>query len=151
MVNNAKAFNENGSEVYMDAERLRKMTSNYMVRTNPAYKDPSYVAFATPLPTGDEGVGLVTGIGTATATATSTTTGKIVLKTTDKDVVTEKVPPTPAVKRSASIIVVNERKEDGDAEGTDGDAGGVDTYEGKTFQAAQELLIEQMIKFKGDE
>ncbi|KAH8744903.1 hypothetical protein F5883DRAFT_439487, partial [Diaporthe sp. PMI_573] len=45
MVNNAKEFYSRGSQTYEDAERVRKATSNYMVKTNPAYKKiPNYAA-----------------------------------------------------------------------------------------------------------
>lgn len=49
MVNNAKEFYSRGSQTYEDAERVRKATSNYMVKTNPAYKKISNYA-ATPAP-----------------------------------------------------------------------------------------------------
>lgn len=52
MVNNAKTYNEKGSDVYDDAERLRKTASNWMTRFNPAYRDPKYVAQPTALPEG---------------------------------------------------------------------------------------------------
>lgn len=52
MVNNAKTYNEKGSDIYDDAERLRKTASNWMTRFNPAYRDPKYVAQPTPLPEG---------------------------------------------------------------------------------------------------
>jgi hypothetical protein len=50
MISNAKEYNEKGSEIAEDAERFRKALSNFMVRNNPAYKTPGYVAFPTPLP-----------------------------------------------------------------------------------------------------
>ena len=50
MVANAKDYNQRGSEIFDDAERIRKAVSNYMTKHNPAYKTPGYVAFATPLP-----------------------------------------------------------------------------------------------------
>lgn len=51
MVQNAKDYNERGSEIFEDAERLRKALSNFMVRWNPAYKlQPGYASFPTPLP-----------------------------------------------------------------------------------------------------
>jgi len=130
MVNNAKAYNENGSEVYMDAERIRKMTSNFMVKANPAYKDANYVAFATPLPTG--------------ADASS---AKIVLKTADA---VKPAPPPPVVRRSVSTAAVTEKKEIAKGQDTvkkDED----ESYEGKSFQEAQEMLIEQIIKHKDDQ
>ena len=52
MISNAKEFNQRGSDIYDDAERLRKALSNWMTRTNPAYKlIPGYTATPTPLPT----------------------------------------------------------------------------------------------------
>lgn len=52
MIANAKEYNTRGSEVYDDAERLRKALSNFMTKTNPAYKlIPGYVAAPTPLST----------------------------------------------------------------------------------------------------
>ena len=36
--------------IYEDAERLRKALSNYMTKTNPAYKTPGFVCHPTPLP-----------------------------------------------------------------------------------------------------
>jgi hypothetical protein len=52
MISNAKEFNTKGSEVYDDAERLRKALSNYMTKHNPAYKlVPGYSAIPTPIPT----------------------------------------------------------------------------------------------------
>lgn len=51
MISNAKEYNQRGSEIYDDSERLRKALSNYMTRYNPAYKNiPGYTAFATPFP-----------------------------------------------------------------------------------------------------
>lgn len=54
MVANAKDYNQRGSEIFDDAERIRKAVSNYMTKHNPAYKTPGYVAFATPLPEDDD-------------------------------------------------------------------------------------------------
>ena len=51
MVSNAKEYNQRGSEIYDDAERLRKALSNFMTKTNPAYKNvPGYTAVPTPIP-----------------------------------------------------------------------------------------------------
>ena len=53
MISNAKEFNERGSIIFEDAERLRKALSNYMTKSNPAYKTPGFTCLPTPLP-GDE-------------------------------------------------------------------------------------------------
>lgn len=51
MVTNAKEFYPKNSEVFEDAERVRKALSNYMTKTNPAYKlIPGYSCQATPIP-----------------------------------------------------------------------------------------------------
>jgi hypothetical protein len=50
LVQNAKEFNSTKSEVYEDAERIRKALSNFMPKHNPAYLDPAYRAYPTPLP-----------------------------------------------------------------------------------------------------
>lgn len=51
MVSNAKEYYPKQSTTFEDAERVRKATSNYMVKTNPAYKKiPNYAATACPIP-----------------------------------------------------------------------------------------------------
>ena len=47
---NAKDFNSTKSEIYEDAERIRKALSNFMPRHNPAYQSSNYRAMATPIP-----------------------------------------------------------------------------------------------------
>ena len=51
MVQNAKDYNSTGSEIYEDAERIRKLVYNFMKTHNPAYtEDPNYASFPTPIP-----------------------------------------------------------------------------------------------------
>ncbi|KAJ9151803.1 Protein polybromo-1 [Pleurostoma richardsiae] len=51
MVSNAKEFYPRSSPQYEDAERVRKALSNYMTKTNPAYKlIPGYSAAPTAIP-----------------------------------------------------------------------------------------------------
>ena len=50
MVANAKNFNEKGSDIHADAEKIRKLISNHMIKLNPAYANPNYTPFPTPLP-----------------------------------------------------------------------------------------------------
>jgi cobalamin biosynthesis protein CobT len=51
MVKNAKDYYHRNSEVFEDAERVRKAVSNYMTKTNPAYKKiPSYNCQPAPIP-----------------------------------------------------------------------------------------------------
>lgn len=51
MVTNAKEFYPKNTETFEDAERVRKALSNYMTKTNPAYKNiPGYSCQAAPIP-----------------------------------------------------------------------------------------------------
>jgi len=51
MITNAKEFYPKNSEKFEDAERVRKALSNYMTKNNPAYKlIPGYACVATPIP-----------------------------------------------------------------------------------------------------
>lgn len=50
MISNAKEFYPRGSPVFDDAERIRKATSNYMTKTNPAYNNRKYQALPAPIP-----------------------------------------------------------------------------------------------------
>lgn len=50
MVQNAKEYNDTRSEVFQDAERIRKALSNFMPKHNPSYADPEYRALPTPIP-----------------------------------------------------------------------------------------------------
>ncbi|KAK5050392.1 hypothetical protein LTR84_003673 [Exophiala bonariae] len=50
LVQNAKDYNSSKSNVFEDAERIRKALSNYMPKHNPAYLRPDYRAYPTPIP-----------------------------------------------------------------------------------------------------
>lgn len=50
LIQNAKEYNSSKSEVFEDAERIRKTLSNFMPKHNPAYMNPDYRAYPTPIP-----------------------------------------------------------------------------------------------------
>lgn len=50
LVQNAKDYNDSKSEVFADAERIRKALSNFFPKHNPDYQDPEYRAVPTPIP-----------------------------------------------------------------------------------------------------
>lgn len=50
LVQNAKDYNSSKSNIFEDAERIRKALSNYMPKHNPAYLRPDYRAYPTPIP-----------------------------------------------------------------------------------------------------
>lgn len=136
MVANAKVFNEAKSEIYADAERIRKMTSNFMTKANPAYKDPRYAAFPTPLPT--------------VATEDETTAVKPhPIDRLEGDESRDYQPAaTPAQQTRRSISA--EKSADALKNTNNHVAGAQDEqgYSGKTFQQAQEHLIVEMINYK---
>ena len=55
MVANAKAYNQSGSVIWEDAERIRRHFTTFMKRNNPAYKRKGYTPFPTPIPDEDTG------------------------------------------------------------------------------------------------
>ena len=159
LVANAKSYNERTSELFADAERIRKMVSHYMMKHNPAYKDPAYAAFPTPLPdatshlpdqmpklhitsikilgpgkpdetdmngTSDVDTGGETGGGRSGARSTRRTSST--LKTIT-------IKPL-ADKPQARIPVI--------------DSSNLEGFEGKTFQAAQEQIVTEMIQLRDD-
>ena len=50
LVQNAKDYNAPKSDIFEDAERIRKLVYNYMKLHNPDYEDPKYTSFPTPIP-----------------------------------------------------------------------------------------------------
>jgi hypothetical protein len=130
MVQNAKDFNDKRSLIYEDAERVRKGASNWFVRHNPAYNDRNYVAKPTPIPGETNG--------------TPMQHAHISLKITNKSASarTPAAPATPA--RSAK-----EQEEQADGEkDADGEPEGLSDFRGKTYQQAQEQLIQELIDYK---
>jgi chromatin structure-remodeling complex subunit RSC4 len=137
MVTNAKSFNERSSEIFADAERIRKMLANFMPKHNIAYQDPSYAPFPTPLPGQADDVD--EGLGADGNSDRELVGGKVQKLSTF-------VGSTPGPKKSAtegrtasSTPVVE------DAEG----AG--ESFVGDTFQVAQEKILTELIHLKGDE
>jgi hypothetical protein len=123
MVANAKAYNAKNSPIYEDAERVRKTASNFMTKHNPAYRNPNYVAVATPIP--DEFM--------------------------TPPVMTPTMPPQKAwagadgsrrssqaesrLRYSESVAAPAEENED------------EDRFQGKTFQEAQDQVVDELIHY----
>ena len=147
MVANAKSYNETSSEIFSDAEKIRKVVSNYMPKENPAYKDKDYVSFPTPIP--DEmqtrsgtkasapsaDVGVEAEVDADGETDPEQATGKPRRLTlhgpsNQKDQMRRRASSTPAVQEAA-------------------DAG--ESFEGNTFQQAQEKIMTEMIQLKNEE
>jgi hypothetical protein len=128
MASNAKFYNEKGSLVFSNAERIRKIISGSMPKINPAYKDPNYAPFATPVPDADGD-----GQGADYADAPPA----------DPDPEPEPSERPQSRSRSNRLSTM-ERDTDGDGDGDQG-------FEGLNFQEAQEKIISEMIRLKDAE
>ena len=138
------------------------MTSNYMVKHNPAYSDKNYTAFATPLPLetgnnapaegGDDDVDeeggpddeeeVVESAKDATMKVGSKQDGPGTPAPTESSRKTRGgATPHESLKRTQSALAAL----DPDDEGYDAD------YTGKTFQQAQRQLLNEMIKYRDEE
>lgn len=136
MVANAKAYNEDTSIVYQDAERIRKMVSNFMTKNNPAYKDSNYVAVATPLP-GEHG---------ANGTRIPDTPSLPVREASEQP---RKPTVTLSLKaRKASVAAASPGATD---DATDNSPVPSGDFNGKTFQQAQEQIISELIYHTTDD
>lgn len=171
MVANAKQFNEDTSIVYADAERIRKMVSNFMTKNNPAYKAPGgYVAFPTPIP-GDDKADPVQVQGTPKPSKRDVVQVQDTPKSSKRDVAQAQDTPKPS-KRDASeqprkptvTLSLKGRKSSVAATAAAGAApspGPVEDvsdntpaptgdFTGKTFQQAQEQIIYEVINHTVD-
>lgn len=128
MVSNAKSFNEKSSQLFSDAEKIRKAVSNFMVENNPAYKTKDYKPFPTPVPDDwqpppldkeKEEVSRSTR-GASNRRATSVGTGQSNVRTSA----------TPGAL---------------DTEGLG------ESFDGNTFQRAQEKIVAEMLDLRNDE
>ena len=122
MVANAKLYNDKRSTVYEDAERVRKTSSNFFTKYNPAYRDPTYVAVATPIP-GD----LPDNAALKAPTKTSNMNAVSPTKTSD------------SVRRGRAVSEEIQQNSD------------LTDFKGKTFQQAQEQIIEELIHYVDEE
>ena len=150
MVSNAKFFNERNSDVFSDAEKIRKMVSNYMNKVNPAYKDGSgYIPMPTPIP-GEKQNGISGGTNNqedgekddADADADGETDLEETVPAKPRKSVTLHGPSAEKEfnrRRASSTPAVQEAEDAGEG------------FEGNTFQQAQEKIMSEMIQLKNEE
>ena len=143
MVSNAKSFNPKTSQIYSDAEKVRKLVSNFMVERNPAYRDPNYQAVATPVPGSWDSKPSRNGASRApkvsdtikleepiSETRSGRRSGRNPIQTPAADEDSRRASSTPAVQ---------------DAEG----AG--ESFEGNSFQQAQDKIVTEMMSLTDEE
>ncbi|KAK0660897.1 Protein polybromo-1 [Lasiodiplodia hormozganensis] len=134
MVNNAKQFNDKNSAIYADAERVRKTASNFMTKNNPAYRTPGYSAVATPIP-GEEANGVPSSV-------TRQLSERPKRNAAVAQIATQSVQATPSRTRKSERHPTP-RQEQTPGQETD--------FRGKTFQEAQEALIQEFIHYADPE
>ncbi|KAK8164438.1 Bromodomain-containing protein [Phyllosticta citrichinensis] len=138
MVHNAKQFNDKKSAVYEDAERIRKTASNFMVKNNPAYKNPSYTAVATPIP----GEDATNGHQLTAKRQLSERPKRTASATAPKPEVEPESQPDPTPSKTRH----SERQPTPAKEAEKAETGETD-FTGKNFQEAQEMLIKEFIEY----
>lgn len=143
MIQNAKEFNVPKSEIYEDAERIRKLVYNFMKVHNPAYsQDPNYTSFPTPVPEPKI---------TLTNSANRNEAVKEEPKSRDGSI---KPRPSTAPKASEppserkSSVAESSAKDDGDGDGVEDES--MD-FTGKSFQDAQHMIIAELIRHSDQE
>ncbi|CAK7234158.1 hypothetical protein SBRCBS47491_008854 [Sporothrix bragantina] len=164
MVLNAKDFYAKNSQQFEDAERVRKATSNFMVKHNPAYKlNHGYSAVPTPIPdelldadtTGeDDEDAEADGDEDEDAEGDEDAEEDDDAEEEDEEEEEEDEdeedvgPKTPGRRKSSSAKSATRAvsvggKQDGDYEGV--------PYKGLTFQQAQEKIMEEIIRRPDEE
>ena len=139
LISNAKQYNERGSEIHSDAEKVRKMVATSMQKINPAYEDPSYVPVPTPLPDeveeeeeavpDDASDGLPNG---ADEGGKQTARQRLTLRGPSEK---SQAPSEPQSHASTEVKL-----------------GPSDpSFEGKTFQAAQEAIVQALMGYEDQE
>lgn len=123
MCQNAKEYNQKGSQVSDDAERIRRAVSNFMVKNNPAYKVKGYVAQPTPFPEDEEDD-----------------------EEEKSESEAEEEEPAPKKKgRATKIVLATSRSSATPVKENDRTSKG---YEGLNLQQAQEKIIEDLLNEK---
>lgn len=138
MIANAKSYNEKTSQIYSDAEKIRKIVSVFMENHNPDYQKGGYQPTATAVPDGWRDMKQETRTGQEPSADVEETAGGRSSRRSGRNPATS---PTLAKenRRASSTPAVK------DAEG----AG--ESFEGNTFQEAQEKIITELMNLTDDE
>ncbi|KAL8663882.1 MAG: hypothetical protein Q9168_008018 [Polycauliona sp. 1 TL-2023] len=139
MISNAKSFNEKSSQVFSDAEKIRKAVSNFMVENNPAYSSKDYKPFPTPVPEDWEPPPLP-----------STQT-----KSEEPDVETKAEAPestkATSTRRASSAATGLSNAGESETPAVHAPGGLGEPFDSDTFQIAQEKIIAEMLELTNDD
>ncbi|MCJ1468954.1 hypothetical protein MMC07_007584 [Pseudocyphellaria aurata] len=141
MVSNAKSFNEKSSELFSDAEKIRKLVVAFMTKNNPAYESGDYAPFSTPVPPGWR-----------------ERLQQLDAESHDLDADGETDPDEPADSTALSPTATgahhntlrNDRRESSTPVVPDAEGAG-ESFEGNSFQQAQEKILTELINLKNEE
>ncbi|KAK5694460.1 hypothetical protein LTR17_024799 [Elasticomyces elasticus] len=144
LVQNAKEYNAPKSDIYEDAERIRKLVFNYMKQHNPAYQqDSNYSAFPTPFRHTNGGP-----------------VQKLSQEAVDDEEDDELHSDTPRPPTAKASEARSDRKESlapsamtGNDEDEDGYTGGGDAldFNGMSFQEAQQKMVSYLLHYTDEE
>lgn len=159
MVSNAKHYNERTSELHSDAEKIRKMVSTLMQKINPAYKDPNYAAYPTPLPevgAGGEAKANVGNMGEAISGQRDDGSkdedqdqGQEQYEAQSEEPTTDR-PRRRMILHPPSAAKEHLRRRASSTPAAKDDVQPGDSLEGKTFQQAQEIIIAELIEHQDE-
>ncbi|WPH02517.1 Hypothetical protein R9X50_00538200 [Acrodontium crateriforme] len=146
LVQNAKDYNAPKSEIYEDAERIRKLVYNFMKVNNPAYQqDPTYSSFPTPIPISKSGN--VTN-GNHESNVNETPKSRPAIERPHRPAARRsEVPSERKVSIAPSTGAENEDEDDVDVGKVEGET----DFTGKSFIEAQQLLVQELINYADEE
>lgn len=146
MVQNAKDFNMPKSEVYEDAERIRKLVYNFMKVHNPQYSlDPSYSSFPTPIPKDAPAPPKLTLTNGARREHEA-----VKDEPKSREASTKPRPSTAAKESEAPSDRKSSVAPSAAAMGDIGDSEDMD-FTGKSFQEAQQMILAELLRYTDDE
>lgn len=137
MILNAKSFNEKSSQLFSDAEKIRKAVSNFMVENNPAYQTEDYKPFPTPVP--DDWQAQLTKEEKEEKPDVEAKDG-VARSTRGID-----------TRRASSVAAGPSNVRASATPGAHDTEGLGESFEGDTFQRAQEKIVAEMLNLKNDE
>ncbi|KFY16711.1 hypothetical protein V492_01147 [Pseudogymnoascus sp. VKM F-4246] len=155
LVQNAKDYNERESLIHKDAERIRKIVTAFMQKHNPAYKDPKYQSFPTPIPNDGSAIAVedIDAEGESDHEVTGTEVEASMTPTSEAPITgsAAKRKPGRPPKNPAAFELERQRRATSTPGGSDGvfKVGG--SFNGLNFQQAQEKIVEELTHYKEDE
>lgn len=138
MIANAKAYNEKTSQVFSDAEKIRKIVSVFMENHNPAYEKGGYQPTATAVPDGWQDVKQEVKVGNgAGATVEDAAAGRSGRRS--------------GRNPAGSPVAAKEQRRASSTPAVKDAEGAGESFEGDTFQQAQEKIVTELMNLTDDE